>query len=61
MKLNKEQIAAMAIAVIAEEAGTDLKRIRVISFKEVEKSSLVKYIEENHINYKKYQIGDEIV
>ena len=58
MKLTEEAIAAMAIAAISEETGTEAKKIRVISFGEVQKSSLEKYIEENGIYYKKYQLGD---
>lgn len=56
--MEKEKVIAMAVAVIAEELKTDIKRIRVKSFKEVEKSNLEKYIEERSITYKKYQLGD---
>ena len=57
--MEKEEIIALAIAAIAEELKTDIKRIKVKSFKEVEKSNLEKYIEEKNIPYKKYQLGDQ--
>lgn len=58
MKLNDKQIAAMAVAAIAEELETDIRNLRVISFKEVQKSDLEKYLEEHQISFKKYQVGD---
>ena len=58
MLMEKDEIIAMAVAAIAEDLKTDIKRIRVKSFKEVEKSNLEKYIEEKSIVYKKYQLGD---
>jgi len=51
-----EKIVAMAVASIAEENGVEPKRVIVYSFKEIQKSSLEKYIEENHIRYQKYQL-----
>lgn len=33
--MPKEEIIAMAVAAIAEELGTDVKRVKVISFKEI--------------------------
>jgi len=56
--MDKETIMAMAIAAVAEELNTEFHRIKVLSFKEVEKSSLEKYIEENQISFKKYRLGD---
>ncbi len=52
-------IKAMAIAVIAEENGVDPKCVAVRSFKEIQKSSLEQYLEDNHISYHKYQLEDE--
>lgn len=34
--MPKEDIIAMAVAAIAEELGTDVKKVKVISFKEIE-------------------------
>ena len=34
-ELTKEEIVAMAIASIAEELQTDIKRVKVISFHEI--------------------------
>lgn len=53
-----EKIVAMAVACVAEESGVDPKHVVVRSFKEVKKSSLEQFIEDNHINYHKYQLED---
>ena len=58
MELTKEQIIVMAVAAIAEENGTDPKHVIVRSIREVQKSGLEKYIEENHITYHKYRLED---
>ena len=54
--MEKEKVLAMAVAVIAEEKGVETKRVVVHSFKEIQKSSLEQFIEDNHIAYKKYQL-----
>ena len=56
--MELEKVLAMAVAAVAKEAGIDEKRIRITAFKEVQKSSLEKYIENNHISYHKYQLED---
>ena len=56
--LRDDEIVTMAIAAIAEELGTDVKKIRVKSFSEVQKSDLEKYVEENHINYTKFSLEE---
>lgn len=61
MELQYEQIAAMAVAVIAEETKDDIQNLRVVSFKEVQKSNLERYLEKYGINFKKYQLEDEII
>ena len=61
MELTKEQIVAMAVAAIAEETGTDARDLRVVSFREIGESSLMKYVREKNINYKKYTLEDELV
>lgn len=53
-----EKILAMAVAAIAEEHGVDANHVVVRSFREVQKSSLERYIEEHRIAYHKYQLGD---
>ncbi len=60
MKVEKKQVAAMAIAAIAEELGEDVSNVRVVSFRELENSSLEDYLTGNHIIYRKYQLGDEM-
>ena len=52
-----EKILAMAVAAVAEENRIEPKHVVVRSFKEIQKSSLEKYIEDNHIAYQKYQLG----
>ena len=51
-----EKVLAMAVAAVAEENGIESKHVVVRSLKEIQKSSLEKYIEDNHIAYKKYQL-----
>ena len=36
MSILKEELIAMAVAAIAEELGTDVRRVKVISFKEIQ-------------------------
>lgn len=54
--MEKEEIIAMAVAAAAEELKTEIKQIQVLSFKEVENSSLERYIEEKSIHYEKYRL-----
>ena len=56
--MEQAQIIAMAVACIAEENGVDTKHVVVRSFKEVQKSSLDQFIEDNKISYHKYQLGE---
>ena len=60
-ELTREEIVAMAVAAIAEETGTDARDLRVVSFREIGESSLMKYVREKNINYKKYTLEDELV
>lgn len=60
-ELTKEEIVAMAVAAIAEETGTDAENLRVVSFRELGESGLMKYIREKNISYKKYALEDELV
>ena len=53
-----EEVLAMAVACVAEESGVDPKHVIVRSFREIPKSSLQQYIEENKIRYRKYQLED---
>ncbi len=53
-----EKVLAMAVAAVAEETGVEPKRVIVKSFREIGKTSLERYIEENHIAYHKYQLED---
>lgn len=58
MELTKEEIIAMAVAAIAEEEQEDIQCLRVVSFREIKKSSLAQYIEDHQIEYRKYQLGE---
>lgn len=60
-ELTKEEIVAMAVAAIAEETGTDARNLRVVGFRELGESGLMKYIREKNISYKKYSLEDELV
>lgn len=55
--LDKESIVAMAIAAIAEELGVPVKQVRVLRFREVAKSPLAQYLEDNHITYQKFELN----
>ena len=54
--MEQEKLIAMAVAAIAEENHIDVKRVIVRSFKEIQKSSLQKYIEDHSITYSKYKL-----
>lgn len=56
--LEIEKILAMAVAAVAEMNGIEPKRVIVRSFKEIQKSSLEKYIEDHNISWRKYQLED---
>ena len=58
MDITKEEILAMAVAAVAEEEGEDVSRLRVVSFREIQRSSLEQYIADHGIEYKKYQLGE---
>lgn len=60
MALSNEMIISMAVACIAEELGTDIRNVKVLSFREKAKSSLQKFISDHNIDYKKYDLEDEI-
>ncbi len=56
--VEESLIVAMAVAAIAEENGVDTNHVIVRSFKEVKKSSLEQFVEDNKISYHKYQLGE---
>ena len=56
--METEKILAMAVAAVAEENGIEPKRVIVRSFKEIQKSGLEQFIEDNNISYHKYQLED---
>ena len=56
--MERENVLAMAVAAVAEETQTDVKQVRVLSFREIKKSPLEQYLADNHITYHKYQLED---
>jgi len=54
--LDTEKALAMAVAAVAEENGVAPHRVCVKSFKEIQKSSLEKYIEDNDISFQKFRL-----
>ena len=54
--LEIEKALVMAVAAVAEENGVAPGRVCVKSFKEIQKSSLEKYIEDNNISFQKYYL-----
>ena len=56
-----EIVLAMAVAAAAEENKVEPHRVIVRSFKEIQKSSLEKYVEDHQINYQKYQLEDPVI
>ena len=56
--MELEKVLAMAVAAVAEENEVEPKHVTVRSFKEIQKSSLEKFIEDNNITYHKYQLED---
>lgn len=55
--MDIEKIIAMAVATVAEDNGLLPENVTVCSFREIQKSSLEKYIEHNHIHYQKFELG----
>ena len=58
--MSDEMVLAMAVACIAEEEQSDVSAYRVVSFSEIQKSSLEEYIKNKQIAYRKYQLEDEL-
>lgn len=56
--MEESLIIAMTVAAIAEEYGVNTNHVLVRSFKEVQKTSLERFIEDNNISYHKYQLGE---
>lgn len=56
--MELEKVLAMAVAAVAEENRVEPRHVTVRSFKEIQKSSLEKYIEDSNISYHKYQLED---
>ena len=59
--LSNEQIIAMSVAAIAEQTGSDVRDLRVVSFKEIGVSPLQKYLNDHKLNFKKYTLEDEAI
>ncbi len=58
--LDMDEVVAMAVAAVAEDLRQDIKRIRVVSFREVFPSPLENYLAEKKISFKRYELKDEL-
>ena len=59
-KLDMNELVAMAVAAVAEDLRQDIRRIRVVSFREVFPSPLENYLVEREISFKRYELKDEL-
>ena len=58
--MDMDELVAMAVAAVAENMRQDIRRIRVMSFREVFPSSLENYLAERRISFKRYELKDEL-
>ena len=58
--MDMDEVVAMAVAAVAEDLRQDIKRIRVVSFREVFPSPLENYLAEKKISFKRYELKDEL-
>ena len=59
-ELDMDELVAMAVAAVAEDMRQDVKRIHVMSFREISPSPLSKYLAERGISFKRYELKDEL-
>jgi len=59
-KLDMDELVAMAVAAVAEDLRQDIRRIRVVSFREVFPSPLDRYLAERRISFRRYELKDEL-
>ena len=58
--MDIDELVAMAVAAVAENMRQDIRRIRVVSFREVFPSPLENYLAERKISFKRYELKDEL-
>ena len=58
--MDMDGLVAMAVAAVAEDLRQDVKRIRVVGFREVFPSPLENYLAERRISFKRYELKDEL-
>ena len=58
--LDMDELVAMAVAAVAEDMRTDVKRIRVVNFHEVLPGPLDRYLAERRISFRRYELKDEL-
>ena len=56
--MEREQVEAIGLALIAHELGVDPSELRVLSFREIPTGTLDTYLKENDITFRQYQLGD---
>ena len=58
--MDMDELVAMAVAAVAENLRQDIRRFRVVSFREVFPSPLENYLAERKISFKRYELKDEL-
>ena len=58
--MDMDELVAMAVAAVAEDLRQDIRRIRVVSFREISPSPLEHYLAERKISFKRYELKDEL-
>ena len=58
--MDIDELVAMAVAAVAEDMRQDIRRIRVVSFREILPSPLENYLAERKISFKRYELKDEL-
>ena len=58
--MDKDELVAMAVAAVAEDLRQDIRRIRVVSFREISPSPLQNYLAERKISFRRYELKDEL-
>ncbi|MBQ9448028.1 MAG: hypothetical protein IJU61_15625 [Victivallales bacterium] len=58
--IDMDELVAMAVAAVAEDMRQDVKRIRVVCFREILPSPLENYLAERKISFKRYELKDEL-
>ena len=58
--MDMDELVAMAVTAVAEDMRQDIRRIRVVNFREILPSPLENYLAEKKISFKRYELKDEL-